>query len=342
MTTSSVHEPTSPETDATPDGTPAPPSNRVRAAIVINPYSSGMTAKREQVIVRTLREQMDLEVHRTERGGHAPKIAKELVEAGNLDVIITCGGDGTANEVLNGMSLASGTADSRPTVAILPAGGTNVVARALGFANHPIRATHQLAEAIVARRSQPINVATVDERCFLFAAGVGLDAEVVKRIEQKRSGRRPSDAAHMRAILGIYTGERFALEERMTITVDGTDEELRGALLLVGNMTPMTYVGRMPLHFFPDCALDRGLDFLAPRRVNALFAIRNAAQALGVGRAKQKLVKAEQAQMRTDVPGFTVECDDPQPVQVDGEYVGDRTHIRFGLLEHAVNLVVLD
>jgi diacylglycerol kinase family enzyme len=308
--------------------------------MIVNPYSSGMTAKREREIVRTLREHMDLEVRRTERSGHAPKLARELMESGRLDVLIACGGDGTANEVLNGMDLASGTAGDRPRFAIIPGGGTNVLARSIGFPNHPVRATSLLAEAIVERRTACINLATVDERIFMFAAGVGLDAEVVKRIERRRSGRRPSDVAHAATLLGIYASSRWVMEESMTITVDGSDEQLRGALVLVGNTTPMTYMGSRPLHFMPQCTLEGGLDFIAPKRVNALFFLRNAAQAMGIGQAGERLVKGSKLQRVHDVRGLTIECDDPQPVQADGEYLGDRTHIRFGLLERAIDLVV--
>lgn len=322
-----------------PGTPPAEAGRRLRGAMIVNPYSSGMTSRRERAIVHALREHVDLEVRRTERGGHAPKLARELMDAAELDVLLSCGGDGTANEVLNGMSLGNDTAEQRPAFAIVPAGGTNVLARSLGFPNHPIRAAERVAEAIAERRSRTINLATVDERIFMFGAGVGLDAEVVKRMEQRRRGRRPSDAAHLASILGIYATSRFALDERVTVTVDGTGEQLRGALVIVGNTTPMTYMGRLAVHFLPDCTLEGGLDFMAPTRVNALFAIRNAAQAMGVGRARQRLVKAEKLNLRHDVPGFTVTCDEPQPVQVDGEYLGDRTHIRFGLLERAVRLV---
>jgi diacylglycerol kinase family enzyme len=340
MTTISVNDPSAhaPAEAVTPTTTDTP--RRPRAAMIVNPYSSGMTSKREREIVTTLRESMDLEVRRTERGGHAPKLAAQLMESGNLDVLIACGGDGTANEVLNGMDLGNETADERPAFAIVPAGGTNVLARSIGFPNHPVRATAKLAESIVERRTMRINLATVDERVFMFSAGVGLDAEVVKRMEQRRSGRRPSDAAHLAAVVGIYATSRWAIDDRMSIAIDGSDDELRAALLLVGNTTPMTYMGRTPLHFLPDAKLDGGLDFMAPHRVNALFALRNAAQAMGVGRANARLVSGDKMQRHHDVRGMTVTCDEPQPVQIDGEFIGERTHIRFGLLENPVKLIV--
>lgn len=325
--------------DAEPRPVTPREGGRLRGAMIVNPYSSGMTAKRERAIVHALREHIDLDVRRTERGGHAPKLAQELLEAGPLDVLVSCGGDGTANEILNGMSLGTDTAEERPVFAIVPAGGTNVLARSLGYPNHPVRATAQLIEAILERRSRTVNLATVDERLFTFSAGVGLDGELVKRMEQRRSGRRPSDVAHVASLIGIFATSRFALDETMTVTVDDTGEQLRAALVFVGNSTPMTYMGRMPVHFMPDCTLEGGLDFMAPTRANALFALRNSAQAMGVGRSRRLLLSAERTNLRHDVRGFTIECDEPQPVQVDGEYIGDRTHIRFGLLERAVRIV---
>lgn len=343
MNTTSVHASSTdtPDSDVVDEPAPEPnrPSDRIRAAMIVNPYSSGMTAKRERLIVQALREHMDLQVRRTERGGHAPKLAQELMAGGDLDVMISCGGDGTANEILNGMDLGSDTAEQRPAFAIVPAGGTNVLARSVGYPNHPVKATEQLARAIVERRSRTINLATLDERVFMFAAGVGLDGEVVKRVEQRRSGRRPSDMAHLAIITGYFATKRFALGEQMTVTIGDTGEQMRAALVIVGNTTPMTYLGRVPVVFMPDCSLEAGLDVMAPQRASAMLAILNGMQAAGLGRRNRRLVKDERMNLRHDVQSLLVECDEPIAVQVDGEYIGDRTHIQFGLLERTIRLV---
>lgn len=325
-----------------PDAEPAARwrSGRPRCAVVVNPYSSGMTSARERVIVQRLREHCDVEVRRTERGGHAPRIAQEIVEDGTYDVIVTCGGDGTANEVLNGMGLAEGTADTRPAVAILPAGGTNVFARSLGMPNHPIRALKHTIEALVERRTRTVNLAKVDERLFTFSAGVGLDAELVRRMDQRRSGRRPSDVAYIASIVGIYASSRFAIADQMTIRIEDTGEELRSAVAMVGNTTPLTYLGRLPVHFMPDCTLDGGFDIVAPTRTTPLFSMRAGAQAVGIGRAKHRLLKPHQLQLRHDLHSITIECDDPLPVQADGEFLGDRTHITLHTVQRAVRLVI--
>ncbi|MCW2950450.1 MAG: diacylglycerol kinase [Thermoleophilia bacterium] len=330
--TSSVHEQTASVDLVEP--------RRQRAVLIVNPYSSGLTSARERTIVRHLREHLDVEVRRTERAGHATRIASQLTDRAEHDVVLACGGDGTANEVLNGLALADGTAESRPAFAIVPAGGTNVLARSVGHPNHPIRALKVLIEGIQARRTRTINLGTIDERIYMFSAGVGIDGELVKRIESRRSGRRPSDLAHLTQLLGLYAASRFAFTETMEVQVDGSSESVRAAFVLVGNTTPLTYIGHLAFHVLPDATLEGGLDFLAPRRVNAGFAVRNALQGLGVGRRRRFLVSEAQLQLHHDVDGLTVTCEQPTAVQADGEYLGDRTHIKFGLLRSAVRLVV--
>jgi diacylglycerol kinase family enzyme len=204
--------------------------------------------------------------------------------------------------------------------------------------NDPVRATVGLATAIAARRHTNMNLGKIDERLFLFSAGVGFDGQVMKRVEQKRKGRRPSDLSHVGIVMGMFTNERFVFDERMTVQVNDTGEELRAGLLMVGNTSPLSYVGRIALNFMPDCRLEKGLDFMAPKRVNVLFAMRNSMQAMGFA-GKRTKISAELGQIRGDLDSFDVFCDEPQPCQVDGEYIGDRTHIRFRCLRDAIRLV---
>jgi diacylglycerol kinase family enzyme len=329
-------------TDTVDEASQSPKAFR-RATMIVNPYSSGMTARRERTIVRVLSEQLDLEVRRTERGGHATEIAAEATENGT-DLIIACGGDGTGNEVVNGMGLDTDTATTRPAFALVPAGGTNVFCRSLGLPNHPVRAIEQLAQTIATGKMRTVNLAKIDERVFLFSAGVGLDAAVVRQIELKRRGRRPSDLAHANAAFGAMAYEKFSLKERMTIQIMSEDgavtEELRAALAVICNTTPMTYMGRVPLTFLPDASLDKGVDLAAPKKLNASMALRLVAEALGKGQKRRNYVKAEKVQRRTDLPAFAIHCDEPQPCQVDGEFIGERTDIKVRSLRSCVRFVI--
>ena len=283
-----------------------------------------------------MREQANVDVLRTQRSGHAPELARQACADG-VDVVVACGGDGTANEVLNGMQLAANTADERPAFALIPAGGTNVFSRSLGVPNHPITASESLAKSIAQGTARPINLGQLDERLFMFPAGVGMDGEMVKRIEMRRKGRRPSDLAHFTTVVGMFASERFALGDRLTINVDDTGETFRACLVMCGNTTPSTYIGRVAINFMPECSLETGLDFVAPTSQNARQAITAGVRAAGLWRlsdtARHKLG------LHHDVASFSVTCDEPQACQADGEYLGDRTHIQFRSVPNAVRLI---
>jgi diacylglycerol kinase family enzyme len=303
---------------------------RLHAALIINPRSSAMTAKREREIVRTLRECCDVTVLRTQRPGHATELAADAASSGT-DVVIACGGDGTGNEVLNGMDLDAGTADERPRFALIPAGGTNVLCRSVGLPNHPVAATRLIVAALTCGRSHVINLGMLDERVFMFSAGIGFDGDMMRRIDTRRRGRRPSDIAHFVTMLGMFAAERWAYTERMTVTVTDTQEQFRSCLVMCGNTSPMSYVGRLGLHFMPDCRLDNGLDFVAPTRQSLVSVVRHSLSA-----AMRPGHGPDTVNARHDLSDFTVECDDPQPCQVDGEYIGERTHIHFRSLQRAI------
>jgi diacylglycerol kinase family enzyme len=282
---------------------------------------------------------LELDVQRTQRSGHATELAREAREDG-YDLVIACGGDGTGNEVVNGLDLDTGTAQERPVFMLVPAGGTNVLCRALGLPNHPVKAARQLAQAVRERRWRPISLGRIDERTFLFAAGIAFDGALVRRVEQKRRGRRPSDLAQIGMGLGLWVSERFVYDARMTVTIHDTGEELRAGLLMCSNARPFTYVGRLPIDMLPDTDLERGgLDLMAPERVTAAFAMVTTAKALGLLGAGRKTAHVERKQLRSDVNGFDVVCDEPQPCQVDGEYIGERTHISFHALRDCVRMV---
>lgn len=309
---------------------------RPRVLLVVNPYSSGLNARRERAIVQTMREYMDIDVQRTERPAHAIALAAEGVQD-NIDVIVACGGDGTANEIVNGMKASDDTAADRPALAVLPAGATNVLARSLGLPNDPLSASRVLTTAILSQRSTAVNLGALDERLFLFAGGVGIDGEVVKRKETNRSGRRSSDLAYIGTVLGVLLEERGIIGERLTITVDGADHSFRAALVMCANTAPFSYLGRLKLDLLPEAGLERGLEVLAPRKVGPSIGARYVAYALGM--LRRPFIADDKLQIQHDVDSLLVESDTPQACQCDGEYLGDRTRVTIGVRRNAIRLI---
>ena len=108
----------------------------------------------------------EVHIETTTKRGHAADLAATARRDG-VQTVIAFGGDGTLNEVVNGL-LADDSATPVPVVATIPGGHTNVVARALGLPNDPIEATSILIESARHRRTQPCNIGSANDRYFVF------------------------------------------------------------------------------------------------------------------------------------------------------------------------------
>jgi diacylglycerol kinase family enzyme len=286
--------------------------------LIVNPKASGVT----DGIVERVRAELpvDLDVLRTEGPGVATEIAREREHT--ADAIFVLSGDGTYNEVLNGV------AGTTP-LGFLPGGGTSVLPRALGLGRDPVAAA-----ALAARgRTRVIGLGRVNGRRFAFNAGIGFDAELVRRIDahgRDSGGRRPGDVAFIREALGLLAGRRGRFDDRLEVERAG-----RAAFALVANCDPYTYAGRMALRVTRDASFDRGLDLVAPRSFRARDLPRVAlALVRGVRAADQRFAVLH------DVDRIVVRCDAPLPLQVDGEDLGDVTEAVFEAERDAVTALV--
>ena len=156
-----------------------------RLLLIGNPSASSVTPRAKVVIAKALGADHDVTVAATSRRGHATRLAQGAVSDG-YDVVVALGGDGTLNEVANGM------AGSDVVLGVLPGGSTNVFARTIGMANNPIEATSELLSALEAVSTRRIGLGTVNGRYFLFHVGMGLDAEVVRLVERRGQLKRLS------------------------------------------------------------------------------------------------------------------------------------------------------
>jgi diacylglycerol kinase family enzyme len=147
----------------------------VRGLLIVNRNATSMTATVTDLAVRTLARVLDLDVERTQYRDHA----RELAAATTADLVIVHGGDGSINEVVNGL-MGLNSAD-RPLIAVIPGGGANVLARALGLPLDAAAAIRRVREAVEAGRHRTIGLGLADDRYFTFSAGLGWDAEVVRR-----------------------------------------------------------------------------------------------------------------------------------------------------------------
>jgi diacylglycerol kinase family enzyme len=306
-----------------------------RTRLIINPAATTTSVRTRDVLRHALGDEVALDEVSTAHRGHARSLAAQAAADG-YDLVVALGGDGTVNEVVNGL-LADGPGPHTPQLAVVPGGSTNVFARALGLPDDAVEATGQILEAMREGRSRRIGLGRADDRWFTFTAGLGLDAEVVAAVEERRAqGRRSSNSLYVRSAVRRF----FGGTERRTgpLTLDLPDEDpVTGLfLVLVGNTSPWTYLGRLRVDPFPDASFESGLDLLALARLGVVSTLLATGQILtpdGQRPWGRGLVH------RHDLDSFTVTARQPVAFQVDGDYLGLRSQVAFTSEPAALDVV---
>ena len=272
---------------------------------------------------------MDLDVERTQYRGHA----RELAAAARGELVIVHGGDGSVNEVVNGVM---GRVEGRPLIAVIPGGGANVLARALGLPLGAAAAIRQVREVIAAGQYRTIGLGLAADRYFTFSAGLGMDAETVGEVERLRAaGRRESTPLFLRTMMRQY----YRTDRRrpaLTLERDGEPPISDLFMTIITNRSPWTYFRDRPLLPVPNPDFSSGLDLLALRRIR-LTTIVNA-----VGQMLYVRSRPPRARDLMSVPGsesLTVRSARPIAFQVDGEYLGETEAVKFQFVPHALRIV---
>ena len=295
----------------------------------MNSRAGSVSPRTKEVIIKALSADFKLEVVDTAARGHASDLARSAVADG-FDAVVAFGGDGTINEA------AQGVVRTEVPLGIIPGGTTNVVARSLGIPRDPVEATAYLASRLRTNTVRRIHVGSLNGRYFIFSSGLGLDAEVIKRVEQDPEGkRRNSDRTFLKNAFGAGFTRYRGMEPQVTLTVDGAEPE-RVLFAICCNGRPLTYYKRFPVDALPHARLDGGLDFLAMTKIHA-STIPRIVWAVFVSRSH---VKWRNSRYFHDVEGATIEADSSMPVQVDGDYIGEETHVRIDLVKGALDLFV--
>jgi diacylglycerol kinase family enzyme len=306
----------------------------VRILVVTNPRATATSVRERDVLAHALGSLADLEVAETENRGHAAALACRAMRNGT-DVVVALGGDGTVNEVINGL-LTDGVHDGVPALGIVPAGSTNVFARALGLPNNRVEATGSLLEALRSGARQPVSMCQADDRWFCFAAGLGFDAGIVHGVERKRrQGKRSTHTLYTRVgISEFFRTDRRHPKLHVELP-DGTriDDVF---FTIVANADPWTFVGNRPLHPTPDVTFDNGLALYARRRFSTVGILYSMARMSG-GHPK---VGKRGAFVQHDLEHLTVIADEPMPFQVDGDALDSREKVTFRSVPNAIRVVL--
>jgi diacylglycerol kinase family enzyme len=340
----------------------------MRALVVVNPAATSTTAKMRDVLVGALGSELKIDVAETAYRGHARVLAAQAA-ADDVDVVVSVGGDGTVNEVVNGL-LERGPAPHLPMLAVVPGGSTNVFSRALGRSRDPVEATAEILESLRAGRTRLVSLGTASAtgvstaplvepdpsvaaraaatdaaahdqewtapRWFVFAAGLGFDAEVISRVEAQRArGRRSTGALYVRQGTAAFLLGRERRRPAMTLHVPGHDPVEKLFLCLVSNVSPWTYLGARPINPSPRASFDSGLDAFALGRLGPLRMLNTLRQTL----AAEPDARGRRVHRWHDLAELTVTAQRPQGWQVDGDHLGTATGLRLTHVPAALRVV---
>jgi diacylglycerol kinase family enzyme len=315
----------------------SPDAAKKRMLIIVNPYATTVSDRLKNLVVYALQARYEVEAVDTEAAEHAIEIGREA-RHGEYDIVVAFGGDGTLNEVANGL------AGTEVPVSVLPGGSTNVVCRTLGIPNDVVDATEHLIGLADDFRPRKIDLGRCNGRHFVFACGVGLDATVVRRVDA-----HPLLKARARqwyytwaAISGFY---RQYLRDPVRLELEIAGEKHEGVTAIAQNSDPFTYFANVPIRICEDVdpgdgKLAMALLHRAKQRDMLPIAARVLSRRLHAARHRQidtfndvgdavvrSISKDEEGQPR------------PFPVQVDGDYIGEHTELSFSVEPGALTVV---
>ncbi len=307
--------------------------------LIINPFASSVTPRTRVIISKLLSDDHELSVKETTKGGHAIRLAHGAAKAG-ADVIIALGGDGTINEVANGVLGDDGepALDPPPAIVPLPGGSTNVFARAIGYPNDPVEATRVLVDALARESTAPASVGLANGRAFLFHCGAGFDAAVVDGVESRGPLKRYAGHPLFVAVT-LSTWLRGVDRRNPWFSVDVDDgRSIADAQMAVAlNTNPYTFLGSRPLDLAPEADLTTDLSVVALR---SLSLTKLAPAALTALRGSDGIPDSGASTHWPGVSGATLRGYRPFPYQLDGEALTPVTELRLESRLDAVRLVV--
>lgn len=288
-----------------------------------------MTAKNTVAVHESLARHHEVQVVETNRRGHATRFAEDAARRG-IDVVVAYGGDGTLNEV------ATGVATTNTALAVLPGGSTNVFARTLGMPNDAVQAVEHIVDALDRNDISPIGLGRANGRYFTFHTGLGYDAAVVRRVEQRAALKRY--AGHPLFVVAALRTWAFDYDRThphfSLVYGDGSTTD-NGYFSVIMNTNPYTYLGHRPIDLVPSTSLSTGLSVVTFKTLKATHILRTLASALRGGGIEPR----PWLDIRTDVKSVVATNTRAFEYQLDGDYLGEVQKVEFEFVPNALRLV---
>ena len=308
-----------------------------RMLMIVNPYATTVSDRLKNLVVYALQGRFEVETVSTEAQNHATEIGREVRDHG-YDVVVAFGGDGTLNEIANGL------AGTDVPVSVLPGGSTNVVCRSLGIPNDVVDATEHLLALADEWAPRKIDLGVVDDRHFVFSCGAGIDATVVRRVDaHPRLKATAGPYYYTWAAVSAFYRSYLVNPVRLRVEVDGRTSE--GITALAQNSDPLTYFGDRQVRVCEGIAFDDGSLALGvlqraaqrdmPTLIPRLFSEKRPAARHRRIEHFERVAAATVSSTSETRDGTTR----PFPVQVDGDYIGERTRIELAIAPQALTVI---
>ena len=324
----------------------------MRGLLIVNPQATTTTGNSADLVIRSLAGLVDLDVEHTRYRGHA----RELAAAARDELVIVLGGDGAINEAVNGIMArppgqapgqatrapagarpsAPGQAEA-PLLAVIPGGGGNVFAQALGLPADAAAAIARIREVIKEGQYRTIGLGLAGDRYFTFSAGLGMDAEVVREVERLRaSGHRESPALFLRTMVRQYRSGTDRRTPALTLERDGQPSTPDLFMTAITNRSPWTYLHRRAVLPVPNPDFNSGLDVFALRKLRATTIVSAVGQMLLF---RRRSPRGRHTLTVTGLESLTIRSVRPIAFQVDGDYLGETEAVKFQFVPHALRVV---
>src|SRR6478609_3754738 len=294
--------------------------------IIVNPYATTVSDRLRNLVVYALQGRYEVEAVSTEAQNHATEIGREVRDHG-YDVVVAFGGDGTLNEVVNGL------AGTDVPVSVLPGGSTNVVCRTLGIPNDVVDATEHLLAVADDWQPRRIDLGTADDRYFVFSCGAGIDATVVKRVDAHPRLKSTAGPYYFSwaAVSAFY---RSYLVNPVRLQVEtAAGDSAEGVTALAQNSDPFTYFASRPVRVCEGVEIDDGtlslgvLERATQRDMPSLIPRLFSESRPGARHRRiehfEDVTEASVASISSDGEG----APRPFPIQVDGDFIGEKARI---------------
>jgi diacylglycerol kinase (ATP) len=280
--------------------------------IILNPAAHSERAQRKRAEVEAMAG--DCVVCETTSAGDAELMARRGAKEG-FQKIVAAGGDGTINEVVNGL------AGTNATLGLLPIGTMNVFATELGLPVHDLELCWNI---IKADNTRAVDLPKANQKFFVQLAGVGLDAQVVKET-----------SAQLKRNFGplsyLISAAQIAARQPPRLFIHSEDAPIKeGSFVLIGN-------GRLyggPFPFFKQAVIDDGkLDVIVFKSLGYLEIIKYLQDVVFSSEIRVPEIEYFQtARLR-------VESEQSVPVELDGELVGN-CPVEFSLDQRSLRVLV--